>query len=1096
MSRTVADRLGVFGKKTPSMSASVNFTVEHSDQKRRGWPVRLDLCLLIFLVPSAGLAQSSYKLPIDEAWRFSKNDPGRPVKGDLSSSRFEPSSDQHTFEISGSHGRNNPVRRKLPVEYSGAEVFLRFLIRYDAKSIDQPDEDEGEFFVVWLDQTEGSDTATHSGAVPNVGIHVGSRNGRIRNLFMARFSSDGTAFSDVELKGDQTFLVVARLSKSRPRSDAAFDRLEMWIDPSINRPGEPDATARGGRLKCVRWIGVSTGLKTEKTDRVLVDGFAAGPTWESLFGLEAESVRPRLLASLRPEAPPGPEIKPTALQYEIGIRPEPSPTIRFRDDIYPLLKSRCFECHSGAKPRAKTRLDQLASFFGESAGLAIPGSANESRLIQRVSTRDSKKRMPPAGHGLPLTGTEIAKLRSWIDEGLAWDDELLPPATEPADHWAFQPVRRPAIPTSFDPKAFPVRSPIDAFIADQKTKAGLKPIDPADPRTLIRRASLVLLGLPPKPEEVEVFAAQWNSASATDATRSELMRNLTERLLDSPEYGVRWGRHWLDLARWAESNGYQHNRERPHAWRYRDYVVNSFNEDRAYDRFVTEQIAGDELSPYRDENVIATGFLAAARYSGNEKIKSLQRYDILVDIVNSTTASVLGLTFECCQCHDHKFDPISARDYHRFLAFFRKGQPVNVILDEAASKAGSDEKRRKRLVAERTNLFESTWAREYRALRKRQRKGELFILPKTVVARMTAEDRARYDAAGRELDQLPQTWAYYSPVSASGKLASPPLDLRWPLPFRKDLLASARAKLYPKGDVHSPGPVVQPGWPAVFGPVPNEIAESETPRSELARWLTSKDNPLTARVWVNRIWQWHFGQGLVETSSNFGTTVLEPDHIALLDWLAAELVENGWSTKHIHRLILSSSLFRQSSRFHKENAELDPDNRLLWRWEPRRLEWEAIRDSILATTAELTSQRGGPSVAESDPSASQRRSLYLRQRRKNMPHMTTLFDGADSLTSCSHRRTSTVPLQPLYLLNSQFMGERAKALAHRVRKETNDETTPEATVQTLFHIALSRAPQPDELDRSVEFLLRDDAPGQLEDLCLVILNLNEFLYVP
>jgi hypothetical protein len=1030
-------------------------------------------------------------------------------------------------QIHGTKSRNNPLRRQLSRPFDGTELFVRFSIRYDEDSIDTAPNSDGEFFVLWLDSADGGDTSTHSGGVPNIGIHV---DGEKRNAFMARFGSESTSFAPVELTGDRTFLIVARIAKSSGQKQIAFDQIDLWVNPSPAKPTLPQAVAYSpGRVKNISWLGFSTGGKTEATDRIVVDDLVVADSWEGLFALPKNSVTfptpERVSLKLLIEAADiPPELRP----------PRKTPkraTVSFRKDIFPILDRRCFKCHRGLNPTAGYRLDLLDEIIGETNGepLALPGNASASRILSAVSSSaNSVRRMPPKGKGDLLSEQEVTLIRTWIDEGLAWDDDLLPPLLTTSDHWAFQRIERPKIP-AVKSASFPLRTPVDSFVAAAQTELGIRAAALADLSTLERRVSLDLLGLPPNlnglsHSTIDEKLQTSVSGQATETADDRWAKHI-DRLLESPQYGERWGRHWLDVARWAESNGYQHNRDRDHAWRYRDYVISSFNSDKPFDQFVTEQLAGDELEPLTNENIVATGFLAAAQYSGNEKNKTLQRYDILVDVVNATGNAMLGLTFECCQCHNHKFDPISARDYYRFQGFFAKAQPVNVVLPgvaesdiaktdlestvvgqatsgDANSEQQTERDRQLALSRERQTIFDLTHDRLYAATRRKRPDGDIFILPTTVVKGMRLPERRRYDEIGRLFAKMPQAWAFYSPVTSTAELAVPPLTLRWPLPYDSAQLESRRQRLYVRGDSGSPGPVVSPGWPAVFGKVPASVAATTKPRTELARWITSRDNPLTARVWVNRIWQGHFGTGLVAESGNFGITTPQPELHKLLDWLAVELMDNGWSTKHIHRLILNSSVYRLSSDFDNANANVDSDNELFWRWEPRRLEAEALRDRMLASSGELSLEVGGPSVREAVETALFRRSVYLFQKRNVMPHMQDMFDGPSALTSCSSRRVSTVPLQPLFLLNSDFVNARSKKIATSILSGMANEKIdqPGDAVDRAFMAILSRLPDGEEKARSVEFLNAARNPDTRQEIlvqfCHALLNLNEFAYIP
>ena len=967
--------------------------------------------------------------------------------------------DGRAVEMIGTGERNNPLRRQLAEPFAGDELFVRFLLRYRADGIDTAAVDDGEFFVLWLDDRDGGDQATH-GEVPNIGIHVATE-GPLKdsNVFMARISPQESGWSEIELSGDRTFLIVGRLSKSVTGEFENYDTVELWIDPRVDAMREPAATIhRRQSINQVRWLGFSTGRKTESGDRIWIDELAVGRTWESVLGL-----------------PP--------VETEETVDPsEPVVAVNFSDEVYPLLESRCFECHRGDDPDSGTRLDHLDAVLE----FVVPGQSGQSPLMQRVESADSTEQMPPAEAGLPLTANEQALLRMWIDQGAVWDEELLPTPRLESDHWAFQPINRPPVPGAINTAW--ERTPVDAFILARQREAGVVPAAVADRTTLIRRLSFDLLGLPPTPEEVDAFV----NDDAPDA-----YDRLVERLLVSPHHGERWGRHWLDLARFAESNGHQHNRNRPHAWRYRDYVVESFNSGAAYDQFLTEQIAGDELEAFSDAGLVATGFLAAARYSGNELNKQVQRNDILVDVVNTTAATVLGLTMECAQCHNHKFDPITARDYYRFQGFFLQGQPVNVILPGAAADVASQpvDSERGDLIREQEELYASVHERLFRAERRKRPDGEILLTPSRVVGGMTDEERARYDDLGVQIAALPQTWAYHSPVTAARSLSVPRLEMRWPLEFDASLLAELQPTLYVRGEIGNPGPVVGTGWPSVFGPVPEDAPIAERPRTVLAAWLKSPENPLTARVWVNRIWQYHFGRGLVETASNFGVETPLPRQAALLDWLAAELVDSGWNTRHVQKLVLLSGTYRLSAEHSTANADADPGNELYWKWIPRRLEAEAIHDTILTVSGELDRRMGGASDQSEE---SRRRSLYQFQRRNDLPHMQKLFDGPSTLTSCSRREVSTVPLQPLYLLNSAFVRDCAEHFADRVRSSAGDDTG--AQIGTAFELALGR--QPDAFERDQLNLFLDEATDGatasdgLVDLCQALLNLNEFLYIP
>ena len=944
-----------------------------------------------------------------------------PFKGDWNQSAIAPAA--VAFEIRGTGNRNNPIRRRLSKPFAGEELFAKFRIRYAADGIDQPGEGNGEFFVFWFDRVEGGDLATHSSGIPNVGIHVAGD----QNRFMVRYASRQEKFTKTELKGDREYSIVSRLWKTQPGAKEPFDALDIWVDPDLEAEFKPHASTKSSKsIAEVNWVGFSSGGKTEPDDRIYISGIQLADNWEEIMGL------------------------PPKVDLTDVYRPKPPPvvkrTVSFREHIHPILKDNCLKCHQGEKAKGGIRLD----VWDEAMNQTTPRNAAASQLIDLVTTNDPDKRMPPKGPR--LDGPSVARLKAWIDEGLDWDEGLLPTPKPKTDHWAFQPIVRPPVPARKWG-----RNSVDAFVGRSLMAKGLKPAPVADDGTVRRRLWLDLIGIPPDGGSADVDA-------------------LVDELLASKHYGERWARHWLDVARWAESNGHQHNRDRPHAWRYRDYVIKAFNQDKPFDRFLREQIAGDEL-PFDPENVIATGFLAAARYSGNELDKEIQRNDILVDIVNTTSAAFLGLTVECAQCHSHKFDPISLRDYYGLQAFFVQGQPNNLVLDR-------DDKLRS-LIARRRQIFDGVHARIVNTKRKQGHPEPILVIPKSVVGGMRPEERKRYDGIGRQIAKAPQVWGFYSPITSTNRVDVAPHEMRWALPSHPKALEFQKAHLLVRGDVKSKGPEIKPSVPVVF-----KSREKLSPgRLGLADWLTTKDNPLTARVWVNRIWQWHFGRGLVETSNDFGKHGTAPTHAELLDWLASELVSSGWSTKHIQRLILNSATYRQSSAWSAGNAEIDPDNRFLWRWQPRRLEAEALRDSMLATAGLLDLRMAGPSVDRKAAETSNRRSIYLQQKRDNLPHQQMLFDGSPAVISCSRRATSTVASQPLFLLNSEFSQRVSEAFAKRIWRK--DSRAPQQAALAI-ESALGRQATSEEIIKSAELILSDG----LAKFCQALLNLNEFVYIP
>lgn len=807
------------------------------------------------------------------------------------------------------------------------------------------------------------------------------------------------------------------------------------------------------------------------------------------------------------------------------------PRVDFRKDIYPLLDAKCFECHAGRNPSSGRRLDDRDELLGTSTGepLVVLEQAAVSRLIKAVAGQIEDKRMPPEGE--PLSVTEIKLLRDWIEQGMAWDESLLPPVSGKVNHWAFIPVRRPSIPVVAS--QYDATNPVDAFVLSKLNEHQLQPADPATRAKLLRRISLDLLGLPPSSEQVATFLAD----NAPDATARAI-----DEWLASPQYGERWGRHWLDVARWAESEGFESNHPRPFAWRYRDYVVGSFNADRPYDEFIRQQLAGDELTPYSDENLIATGFLAAARISSNEEDKWLQRNDVLVDIVNATSSALLGLTMSCAQCHNHKFDPLTLRDYYRWQGFFVGGQPLNLELQEPVYRRDYDSKRPpeyETLFDRKLQLLEHARQRMIAQVRESLTDAERAVYDTPSDLRSVAQelearridlkfqytqggidkfvpsaDRARYDEAKNKVADIektgvvkPQTFGFYSPVTSPHRVAVLPQLGFYPLPYQPHELRRAKPYMMIRGEVHAIGPTVTSGLPAIFdhsfefnpqatGAAPS--AERPLTRRDLAAWLTDPRHPLTARVWVNRIWQFHFGRGLVETASDFGLKGTPPTHPELLDWLASELIDSGWSTKHVHRLIMTSRTYQQSATCSSETLTVDSGNQWLARWVPRRLEQEAVRDCLLALCDRLTPTIGGSSVPLDQRDTTTRRSLYLFQRRGHPSEMQALFDGpAEASESCARRTSSTTSLQSLYLLNHDFTLTAARQLAGTVQRTSLDR---ERQVIGLFERVLCRTPTGPEQAAAVDFFDRMAKSGAtnehaLTQLAQAMLNLNEVIFM-
>jgi hypothetical protein len=664
---------------------------------------------------------------------------------------------------------------------------------------------------------------------------------------------------------------------------------------------------------------------------------------------------------------------------------------------------------------------------------------------------------------------------------------------------------------------------------------GIKPSPRADRRTLIRRAYLDLTGLPPTPEEVAAFVKD---------TAPGAWERLIDRLLDSPHYGERWARHWLDLVRYADSGGFEFDLDRPEMWRYRDYVVKAFNDDKPYDQFVREQLAGDEYAPDSQESMIATGFLRLGPEGGGGGERG--RQDALDDLITTTSLTFMGLTVGCARCHDHKFDPIPQKDFYRIQAVFAPARPVSYPLvgDDvvAAHKAetqrieglerplkkAKDELEApylKALVEEAVSRLPEYMQVAWRTPPEKRTQGQRLnvqqikktleddslsqkLTEKDIVARMSADDKRRRQELVEQIraleKQKPKPYPAARAIGESGSKPGPTYFLH-------------------RGVPDSKGPAVTPGALSVIDgpdyefPAPPPNAKSSYRRRGLAEWLVSRQNPLTARVMVNRIWQHHFGEGIVRTPSNFGKLGEPPSHPELLDWLAVEFMDGAkgdpqsraWSVKRMHRLIMTSRAYQMASDDIAANVAADPENRLLWRMPRVRLEAEIIRDQILAVAGNLDRSLGGPCVyphidpklfqsstkrtwpgkPDDDPST-WRRSLYVYSKRSIRYPLFEAFDQPNLINSCDRRNRSTIAPQALLLMNNNFVLTEAGYFAGRLRREAGDGARAQVTL--AYRLALGRPPTAFELAKTVEFIRSE--PDGLAEFCHALFNLNEFVY--
>ena len=692
----------------------------------------------------------------------------------------------------------------------------------------------------------------------------------------------------------------------------------------------------------------------------------------------------------------------------------------FDRTVAPVFAKHCLSCHGEDKQRGELDLRSAAKTLagGASGPVVVPGRAEESLLVQLLTPK-ARPHMPPKGQ---LSDVEIAVVKNWIDK------QQPTVATVPAKastHWAFQKVTRPAVPEVRNEDW--VRSPVDRFILARLESKGLRPSSPASRADLLRRVTLDLTGLPPTPAEVEAALADRSA---------EWYETVVDRLLASPAYGERWGRHWLDLARYADSSGFHNDLDRPHAWRYRDYVIQSFNDDKPYGQFLREQLAGDEIAPGDPTALAATGFCINGPSNEDNMGQQAEqhRLDALDDVIATTGQVFLGLTLGCARCHDHKYDPVSIQDYYRLLAVFNNSV-------------------KKTLPVQGTTLVAFT-----------------------------------------EANSTPR-----------------------------------KTRLLWRGDLSNPGPEVQPGVPAALAaqalafPAPEAGATTTGRRRVLADWIAAPENPLTWRVLANRLWQYHFGRGLVASSSNFGLNGDRPTHPELLDWLALELVRHDGRLKPVHRLLVTSAVYRQASQASAELIAADPTNLLLGRMSKRRLEAEAIRDTILAVSGSLNPQAGGPGIKPRIPAglldASQRnkwprveresaphwrRSVYVYVKRQLRLPLLEAFDAPTASNSCERRPESTVPTQALVLMNDEFTQDQAARFAQRVIRIAGNDAA--AQVQQTFLLALGKPASLAREADAVVFLQQqrqmhakagaDEAARRaLTDLAHVLFNSSEFVFV-
>lgn len=815
-----------------------------------------------------------------------------------------------------------------------------------------------------------------------------------------------------------------------------------------------------------------------------------------------------------------------------------SPEIQhFESRIRPVLIETCLKCHGGDKTSAGLRVDSRDSLLtgGDSGPAIVPGDPEGSLLIRALHYGDEGPSMPPKEK---LPDAIVQDFVQWVASGAPWPSAIPDSASseqQAGRHWAFRPVVKPDPPE--DSTGWSANE-IDRFLLKALSNEGLTPAAPAEKRVLARRLYFDLIGLPPTPQEMEAYLAD----DSPDAYSS-----LVERLLASPHYGERWGRHWMDVIRYADTAGDSADYPVPELRYYRDYIIDSFNADKPYDQFIKEQVAGDLLAQQNPkdayvEKVIATGFIALSRRFGTTPYQT--HHEVIEDTIDTMGQAFLGLTLKCARCHDHKFDPISTADYYGLYGFFASTQypfagaetsiskdqyrenfvpltPRNAKVEKALTEYTQQVEELRAVVkyleeedplkdevqkysdqvrslekaiqlAEKTEDFDGEPLKEFLEEAKKKRNGTRDAYRKKVQEKKTELKSLGFRGLPPDIEGAYAVWDKPTPTDEA---------------IQKRGVPSDRGEIVPRNA------------PAVLRlSDPLEPRPGTSGRLELAEWIAHPDNPLTARVMVNRIWQHHFGRGIVPSTSNFGVMGEKPSHPELLDSLAAKFMESGWSIKHLHRLIVHSSAYRMSSEYDPDDAEKDPTNRFLWRFEPRRLDAESIRDSMLAASGLLDRARGTehpfPPMVEwrytqHDPFQaiypSNHRSVYLMTPRIQRHPYLGLFDGPDTNRSTGVRPESTVPLQALFLMNNEFIKETSEGFAERLITAAENEVD---RLDLAFRTALSRPPNEIELDRASEHLqayraklVEEGAPVETHErlawasLGRVLFAANEFIYV-
>lgn len=741
--------------------------------------------------------------------------------------------------------------------------------------------------------------------------------------------------------------------------------------------------------------------------------------------------------------------------------------IDFARDVAPIFERSCVRCHHPDDRKGDFSLTRRSDLLD--SGHVVPRASQESNLMEVIrSEAGQRPKMPKEGPALDVRDIDI--LRRWIDQGATWPNGLTLKTREKADRhwWSLQPLAHPPIPS---PEGIPpswTTNPVDRFVFARLKDKGLSPQPPADARVLARRLSFDLTGLPPNPKTLERFARD-HSPKAYE--------RLVDELLSSPAYGEHWGRHWLDVTRFGESNGFERNVLIPNLWPFRDYVIKSFNDDKPFDRFILEHLAGDAVGPGELDSEVGTAFLVCGPYDnvGNQDADqaAIIRANTLDDMIRATGEAFLGVTIGCARCHDHKFDPITQADYYRLYATF-----AGVAHGDRAVEALSERR-----------------AREARALSLSGRRALLQAELASMERRPTPAIEERLPIVLAELLEIDEE-----------RSQSPPPPTKWWLGQFQP--ADGPFHVFQGGDPRKKGDVVIAASLSFLDSAAkpfrlNERAPEQERRLALAQWLVSPGNPLSKRVLANRIWQHHFGVGIVDTPSDFGWMGGRPSHPELLDWLAEQIARDGWRLKPIHRLLVTSQTYRQASTWNPRAAAIDSDSRLLWRFPPRRLSAEEIRDAMLLVSGLLDPRPGGPGfrlyryvednvatyIPLDDPGPETfRRSVYHQNARAARVDVLSDFDCPDPAFASPRRSSTTTPLQSLTMLNHRFTLRAAESMASRLEKEEKDV---DRRLELAYQWTFSRAPTAEERRSAKELT----AQHGWRALCRGLLNSNEFLYV-